>query len=344
VKISKDRFFSVGSDLQISKEKIEAFWEGLEPFDESGKSTLFSQWLFYLGALVVIGAMTWFMTLGWNTFGGSGIFLIAAAYALFFFILGNILWRKEDLRIPGGLSITIAVCMVPLAIYGLELYFNLWPSDNAIPYRDYYQIIKGQWVYMELGTILAAILALCFYPFPFLTAPLVISAWFLSMDLFPWILGRDLNWDQKSWVSLIFGLILLTISLFVDRRSRRFAFWCYLFGTIAFWGGLNGVVWDEGEPVLVLYLCINLLLMFLSVLIRRHVLMVFGAFGVFIYLAHLAYSIFENSILFPIILSLIGLAIIFLGIFYQRNAKSIEAKLLSALPKPLKSFLNLPYI
>src|SRR6267378_7179722 len=36
---------------------------------------------YYFGALLVIGAMGWLMTLGWEKFGGQGIFLIATLYA-----------------------------------------------------------------------------------------------------------------------------------------------------------------------------------------------------------------------------------------------------------------------
>jgi len=32
---------------------------------------------YYFGALVVISAMTWFMTLGWEKFGGGGILAIS---------------------------------------------------------------------------------------------------------------------------------------------------------------------------------------------------------------------------------------------------------------------------
>ena len=37
--------------------------------------------LYYLGGLVAIGAMTLFITLGWERLGGAGLFAIASAYA-----------------------------------------------------------------------------------------------------------------------------------------------------------------------------------------------------------------------------------------------------------------------
>src|SRR5881275_3332204 len=43
---------------------------------------------YYFGALLVIGAMGWLMNLGWEKFGGSGIFFIASLYGIFFAMAG----------------------------------------------------------------------------------------------------------------------------------------------------------------------------------------------------------------------------------------------------------------
>ena len=57
---------------------------------------------YYFGALVVISAMTWFMTLGWERFGSGGILAISLSYALGFIIAGALLWRDKGLKVPGG--------------------------------------------------------------------------------------------------------------------------------------------------------------------------------------------------------------------------------------------------
>src|SRR5204862_6831867 len=75
---------------------------------------------YYFGALLVIGAMGWLMTLGWENFGGKGIFLIATLYAFFFTMAGLRLYVDPQTRTPGGLLVTAAVSMTPLAVYGFE--------------------------------------------------------------------------------------------------------------------------------------------------------------------------------------------------------------------------------
>ena len=74
---------------------------------------------YYFGALIVIGAMGWFMTTAWEQLGGIGLFVIALGYAAAFVLTGRALWDRAHLVVPGGLLFTMAVCMTPLAVYGL---------------------------------------------------------------------------------------------------------------------------------------------------------------------------------------------------------------------------------
>lgn len=328
MKISQDRFFTVGNALKIPQEQLASFWSELDKNDET---TPFSKYLFYFGSLIIMASMTWLMNVGWEIFGGGGLFLMALAYALIFFIAGASLWNKKGMRIPAGLFTTIAVTMVPLAIYGLETYFEMWPQESDYP--DFYTTIKGQWIYMEIGTILIGLITLTFFPFAFTLVPILIAGWFLTMDIVPYFAGPDTDWKQKYWILVFYGLFLIVLGFLFDRKNRYdFGFWTYLFGTLSFFIGVNCLVWDKGEGILLLYLVISLFMMILSIILDRQVLMVFGAFGFFGYLSHLAYEVFKDSPLFPFILSFIGLLIIYLGILYQRNLPTLKSK--------LRSFLN----
>jgi hypothetical protein len=62
-----------------------------------------------------------------------------------------------------------------------------------------------------------------------------------------------------------------------------------------------------------------------------------GALGVFMYLGHLSYEVFKDSMMFPFALSVLGLLIIFLGIKYQRNHEAIEAAILNLIPDGMKN-------
>jgi hypothetical protein len=134
--------------------------------------------------------MGWFMTEAWEEFGGTGIFIISALYALCFILAGRKLWYQQGLKVPGGLLFTMAVGMTPLAIYGLERLTGIWPQGNPGIYKDYHIWIKGSWFLMEVGTIAAALAVLKYIRFPFLTAPIAFSLWYMSMDLTPLLFGK----------------------------------------------------------------------------------------------------------------------------------------------------------
>ena len=193
---------------------------------------------------------------------------------------------------------------------------------------------------MEIGTILVGLVALKFFPFPFITAPIFFAAWFLSMDIIPFITGNKATFEQTEWISFTFGLVLLLISYLIDLKKKpQFAFWSYFFGTITFWGALTALCFDKGEPVLFLYFLINISLMIKSVLLKRKVLLVFGTIGAFFYLSYLAHNLFIDSIQFPFVLTLLGLAVIYLGVLYQKNVERIEKKLIGMVPRRLRSLL-----
>ena len=88
-----------------------------------------------------------------------------------------------------------------------------------------------------------------------------------------------------------------------------------------------------------IYGLINAGLIPLSVLLQRRVFVVFGAAGVFGYVGHLAWEIFEDSLLFPFVLSAAGLAIIALGILYTKNRPRIENAVVRAIPTRIRYLL-----
>jgi hypothetical protein len=287
---------------------------------------------YYFGALIVISAMGFFMTLGWEAFGGGGIFAIASGYALVFTLVGAWMWRRADLKIPGGLLITMAVAITPLAVYGLERMLGLWPDDDPGKYRDFHVYVRGGWLWMELETVLAGLLALKFVRFPFLTAPIAFVLWYLSMDVAPYLMGRDLTWNDRDWISVAVGAVMILFAYLVDRRTREdFAFWLYLFGLMAFWGGFSAMSSDS-ELRKALYLLLNLGLIGLSVLLERRTFLVFGALGVFGYLSYESWHTFKDSIAFPFALSAIGLLILFVAVKYARNRAAVDERLNSYVP------------
>lgn len=326
----------------ISPEQGERLWEFWKEGKDCSSQFRFSHLAYYLGALLVLFALGWFMHNAWQWFGGMGMFAIAVVYAGVFVMLGNYLWEK-GLSLPGGLLIVLAVAMTPLAIYGLERWMGLWPQFEPGQYHDFYQLIHRGYVWMEIGTILSAYIAIRFFPFPFLMAPIGIALYLLSIDVAPLLLGKEYHWQDGRWISLYFGAAMIISSLYIDLRCQRlrkedYAFWGYLFGTASFWGGLtlmeSGNEWSKFG-----YCIVNLLLLLFGVLIQRKVFLVFGTIGVSGYIGHLTYQLFKDSILFPFSLTLIGLLTIYGGIVYSRKQDAVEGWIRNRMPGWIQRFL-----
>lgn len=296
---------------------------------------------YYAGALIVLGAMGWFMTTAWEVFGGAGIACIALVYAAGFVLAGRWVWDRLGLRVPGGLLFTMAVGMTPLATYGVLRQLDIWPQGDPGKFSGFHVWIKGSWITLELATILAGVIALRFRRFAFLTAPIAVALWYLSMDLAPLLVGvQDFDWSTRQWVSVWFGLGMLLVAYAVDLRERDedFALWIYLFGLLAFWGGLS-FMHSDSELNKLIYALINLALIGVSLVLRRVMFVVFGAFGVMGYIGHLAYRVFEDSLLFPFALTFLGLAVIALGVVYQRNRRQFEQAIQAMLPAATREWL-----
>jgi len=235
---------------------------------------------YYFGALLIMGAMGWLMTEAWMSIGDAALLVISSAYLLLLLLGGRSLWQRGQV-IPGGLLGAVAVSLTPLVVFAGQRLFGIWPMDDAqSDYVDYYRYVQGGWLVMEVATVLVGLLVLRLLPFPFIVMPIAVALWFMSMDLSELLHGEYFSWEQRREVSLWFGLVILLVSLLVDGRSKQdFAFWGYLAGLTAFWGGLS--LMDSGSEFgKLLYCLINLGLIGLAVLLRRPVFMVFGALGV----------------------------------------------------------------
>ncbi|MGE4502075.1 MAG: DUF2157 domain-containing protein [Thiomicrospira sp.] len=316
----------------ISHQQADQLWAFLSERSQDTPSFRFAHILYYAGGLIAIGAMSLFMTLGWETFGGWGLFLIALAYGGAGLWLTEFLLNRSKLPIPAGISAAFVVVLTPLAVYGLQVALGWWEDGQV--YREYHRLIDGRWMFMELATLAVGALMLWRYRLPFLLMPIAVTLWYMSMDLTPFLFNNeDLNWDLRKTVSLWFGLLMLAVAFAVDRLTRQdkdFAFWLYLFGVLAFWGGLS-MMNSESELGKFIYLCINLLLIVVGSILSRRVFTVFGGLGAVGYVGYLAYDVFSDSALFPVVLTIIGFGVVWLGIYWQRNEVKINGYVRRAL-------------
>jgi len=307
--------------------KLWSHFESLRP-DESKFQGLHV--LYYFGVVLILASMTWFLSTAWND--GMATMLISGSFALAYLIAGRQLSNKDQFKIAGGLLITAGIALTPVFIYGFEKANGLWSGETP-GHRDFHVWLTGGWFLMEIGTAIAALIALRFFKFAFLCFPFVFALWFMSIDITPMLFDGDLYGDNGKLISTIFGIIVLIIAYRVDLKNRKidYAYWLYLYGLLAFWGGLT--LMDSSSEIGKFFYClINLSIMVKSVYLRRRVFLVFGTMGVMVYLTHLASHVFKDSYGFPVALSCMGLSVLYLGVKYQRNQRRFESLIESRLP------------
>lgn len=309
-----------------------------------GPSFSFTNTLYYFGGMLAIGAMTLFMTLGWELFGAWGVFALAVGYMAGALLVARNL-MKQRLRTPAGVLATLAVCLVPLAAWALQVGLGLWPDGAHDSYRDYHRYIDWRWLTLEFATLAAAVVMLWRFRLPFMVMPVAVTLWYLNMDVAHMLMQKEgFDWQFTRDVSLVFGLATCAIAVWVDLRTRAathplnrqdFAFWLYLFGAIMFWGGMS-LRDSDSEINKFIYALINVGLVFLGAAIGRRVFTVLGAIGVAVYLGYLSHRVFADSLLFPFALTLLGLGVVALGLWWQRREAAIHARLAGWLPAALR--------
>jgi len=338
MKITRQQLQQAAGDGILSSDQAEALYEYLRRQPGTGPVFNFTHILYYLGGLTAIGAMTLFMNLGWEEFGGWGILAISAAYAVIGLVLISRFAHAGHV-IPAGICATFVVAITPLAIYGLQQGMGWWPDDTT--YQAYHRYIKWHWIYLEFGTLIAGTIMAWRYRYPFLVMPIAVTLWYMSMDMADMLTGGAADYEFKAFVSMWFGLLTTLIAFWVDIRSRQtgdYAFWLYLFGVLAFWCGLT-MQHSDSELAKFIYFLTNLGLIGTGAVLVRRVFVIFGALGCAGYLGHLASSIFQDSWLFPIALTAIGLGIVYLGILWQHHEAGITGRMQALLPRALRELL-----
>ena len=112
-----------------------------------------------------------------------------------------------------------------------------------------------------------------------------------------------------------------------DVHARQdFAFWLYIFGALMFWGSLS-LRDSNNEWGKLGYCLINVVLVFGGAVMGRRVFTVLGALGVAGYLGYLSHRVFQDSLMFPFALTLLGLGFVWLGVWWQRHEAAIHARL-----------------
>jgi len=193
-------------------------------------------------------------------------------YVALFGYAGEYFWFNKQPQIVGGLFTTISVCISPVITYAVQRYFNYWLTNTP-------------GLLEEITIVFYGLASIYFIRFPFLTAPIYWALFaFSQLDLAQLIYGVNPTEANYANVSVIFGAVMLIPAFLIDRvpSTQDFAFWPYLFGVAAFWGGLSTEFFYPiytSMAFKIFYFAVNIVMMLLSVALQRKVFLFSGAAG-----------------------------------------------------------------
>ena len=337
MRVHRPDFDAAAAEAALSLEQRERLWAALGR--QRPGVFCFEHVTAYLGALVILCALGGFGFVSWQSFNGAGLLALAVSYGLGFLLAGQLFWVQPGLRVQGDILVTLAVCMVPFAIYGLEKACG-WEVDGAFVNGDTgLAWVKKSGLFIHAGTVVAALVAIRWFRFPGLAAPIAFALWLLVQEgaSYGHPLGATL-WKLENQFSLAFGLGLLGVGFLVDRWANEdFAFWLYLIGLLAFQFAVS-LQQGESEVQRALYCLLAVGFIAMGTVLRRRTFLVFGAWGICAYLLHLS-ARFSTSLVLPLALLLLGGLLLFLGVQLHTRRAALRATLEHLVPAGLRTLL-----
>jgi hypothetical protein len=291
---------------------------------------------YYFGAFIILLAGTIFVGLQWEDLGRPGQLVASWGAVAGLWLLGAWLKRAGH-ELGGNLLIFAGTGVVPLGVYTLLRLLNLWPdASDAATYQAFYRTIDAAWLLLEVASIAITVAVIWVSRFPLLTLLLAFWGWYLSMDLTELVVRHDdFAWGPPEWtVGALVGAGMLALGVWLQRRhsGQEWSLWFYLFGHIALLGNLAALALGDDALPGVLFLAVYVGFVIASIWLQARVFLVFGAIGVYAYVAKLALDVFDRSLGFTVALAAIGLLIVLVTVAYERHARPWLARRFGALP------------
>jgi hypothetical protein len=259
----------------------------------------------------------------WKVLGNGGVFALSVAYAGIFLVVAHVL-KREGFNTARGVATLLAVGMAPLAMYALLGWTGVWTPELEGLCRQRvhpFTVCQGQPLAIELAAVAAALIAMRTMAYAPLMIPIAVVGVTLPERLLrEWAPGPGIDGASMGWRWIMIASVLAAVAYTVDRRRRGedYGYWLWVSVAVAAWFGCFMLF--QADHSLRWYLApASLLVITASVILRRRVLLVVGLFGVFGFLAWLAFDVFKLTTAFPLVLATIGVSIIILTVWAQKR-------------------------
>ncbi len=302
----------------------DAVWEALKaqshnPFD--GR-----RMIVWFGGVLALLASTVFLGTAGVSFGviGFGLTLAAIMAAL----LGTGWWLKgKGHDLAGGLLATLFSGLVPLLVFSITDQLGI--QRDFFNYSSFYDYISSQWIWMELATIVVGAVVVSKFDFGFATLPPTVATYFFVMDFGEALF--DAGFDTLSLVvGFVLGTAMLGLAVWFERAGMSgHATWLLIYGLLSYLFGAQQIA-GGGTAGALVYLGLGFAFLVFGWAIKRGIPVTIGGLAMTCSLAYLSFDYFDDSILFSLVVFIVGIGIVLGATFLGRTRDSAEMETIPA--------------
>lgn len=284
---------------------------------------------YVLGAITVIAAMIWFLADRWEWLGAGGALAVSLLYGVILVGTSETL-RREGFALASGLAMLLAVATVPPAMVALNAlvgWFVEMPRGCFGPDFDYLAC-RGEELVIELVTVLAALVALQRTRFAMLVLPVAafgLRGVFHAAEAFGL---HDAGEHTQGWLWALAASLLLAAAYRLEREQDEavdLAFWVHAVAVLC---AIPATIQLVGPGDVSRHLLpFGAFVAFAVALLMRRALWLLYGMGCFTgYVVWLAAEKFRDTPAFPIVLAALGIAVIIMTVWVQRNAERLATR------------------
>jgi hypothetical protein len=289
-----------------------------------------------LGAITVLVAMGWFLADRWESLGAEGVLAVVVVYGGLFTAVARRM-RREGFAFAEGVAAFLTVLLVPLAVVALSEILPWFPQEpsSACNARGLagntpfdFWACHGLELTIEFATLAAAALAwriTRFSPFALLVGGIAMRLVFVAAVA---ITGGPNGVAAMAWLWMICASLATAAAYQLDRQpagEHDIAHWVHLLAVFA--SAVASVTLpNQFDGLRHLLLGAAFIAFAFSLRMRRGLWTLLGLAWFVSYLGWLANEVFRDSPVFPIILAALGIGVIVVTVWIQRNRERLIAR------------------
>jgi uncharacterized membrane protein len=294
-----EQIVNIAREHDLSAADIASALRQSDDAETTGAGSILGRILGYLGGTFIFAGLCIFIALNWEVMNTAARIIITLGSGLAVFVMALVASTDERYARVRTPLYLVAAALQPV---GIMVAFDEFSHG-------------GDWHYPAMATAVIMFLqqAAVFWQkrdTTLLFTSVIFALWFFAVSLD--LLGMD-----GDLISLILGASTVCFCVGLERTPHRgmSPFW-YLVGSVAFFSGLFELV--EATPVELVFLACACGGVFLSTWVRSRTLLFVSTVAILAYIGYFTAEHFKDSLGWPLVLILLGLAFIALSAIAMR--------------------------